>query len=160
MKRFFLVTMMMTLIAAAVCFAADTRVEAPADCKHCGMNRTKFAHSRMLITYQDGSSGTCSINCAAIDFMDSGGKEVKKIQVGAYDSKKLIDAKTATWVMGGKLKGVMTALPKWAFAEKASAEKFVKKNGGRLATFAEALQAAEAEQGEKSPSGAHGGHKM
>lgn len=160
MKRFILVTTLVMLVVAAVCFAAETKVEAPADCKHCGMNRTKFAHSRMLITYKDGSTGTCSINCVAIDLKANAGREVKKTEVGDYESKKLIDARTATWVIGGSVRGVMTPVAKWAFAEKGSAEKFVRKNGGKLATFAEALRAAEGEQGEKGSGKGHGGHKM
>ena len=37
-------------------------------CKYCGMDRQKFAHSRMLIEYTDGSRmASCSIHCLAVD---------------------------------------------------------------------------------------------
>ena len=160
MKKLTFALMMALLVMAVACMAAETKVEAPSDCKHCGMDRTKFSHSRMLITYKDGSSGTCSINCAALELKANKGREVKKIEVGDFDSKKLIDAKAATWVIGGSVKGVMTPVAKWAFAEKKNAEKFVKKNGGKLATFADILHAAEGELEEKSSKGGHGGHKM
>ncbi len=38
------------------------------ECKYCGMIRKKFAHSRALIEYHDGTTvGTCSVHCLAID---------------------------------------------------------------------------------------------
>jgi len=159
MKRLWLI-LLMFLTMTAVCPAAEQSVEAPADCQKCGMNRTKFAQSRMIVTYKDGSTGTCSINCVVVDLKANKGKEVKSFQVGDYDSKKLIDARTATWVIGGKKKGVMTPVAKWAFAEKSSAEKFIKGNGGKLATFDDALKASEKEQEEQGMHKDHGGHKM
>lgn len=156
--KIFKLAFLMILLSAVIAFAADKPVETPADCKQCGMNRTKFAHSRMLITYSDGSSGTCSINCVAVDLKANKGKTVKSLQVGDYNSKELIDAKTATWVIGGSKKGVMSKVPKWAFADKSAAEKFIKESGGKLATFDEALKAAEGEQ--KGQSKGHSGHKM
>jgi len=62
--------------------------------------------------------------------------------VGDYGKKHLIDAEKAFWVIGGSKPGVMTKNAKWAFADKKDAEKFVQTNGGRLATFDEALQAS------------------
>ena len=37
--------------------------------------------------------------------------------------------------------GVMTKRAKWAFAKKGDAEKFVTENGGKLASFDEAIKA-------------------
>ena len=128
---------------------AAEKVELPESCKHCGMDRTKFAHSRMVVTYSDGSSGTCSINCVVTDIKVAK-KEVKSFQVADYNSKKLINAKTATWVIGGSKKGVMTKTAKWAFAEKADADAFIKANGGRLASFDEVLKAAETDEAERA----------
>ncbi|HCE68602.1 MAG: hypothetical protein A2X82_01165 [Geobacteraceae bacterium GWC2_55_20] len=113
-------------------------------CVHCGMDREKFSHSRMLVTYADGSSvGVCSIHCTAIELKANKGKPVKSLEVADLDSKKLIDAEKAFWVIGGDKKGVMTKTPKWAFARKSAAEAFIKKSGGRLATYKEALALAE-----------------
>jgi len=159
MKRLWL-TVVMLLALAGICLAADSKVEAPADCQKCGMNRTKFAQSRMVVTYKDGSTGTCSINCAVVDMKANKGKEATSFQVGDYDTKKLIDAKTATWVIGGKKKGVMTPVAKWAFAEKSGAEKFIKENGGKLATFDDILKATEKELAEQDKPKGHSGHKM
>jgi len=160
LKKFWL-TVVMLFSLTAVCQSAEKSIEVPADCKQCGMNRTKFSHSRMVVTYKDGSStGTCSINCVVVDMKANKGKEVKSFQVGDYDSKKLIDAKSASWVIGGKKKGVMTPVAKWAFADKSGAEKFIKGNGGTLTTFDEVLKAAELEQEEKGAHKGHGDHKM
>ncbi len=154
------ISIMLLLALGTTCLAADTKVEAPADCQKCGMNRTKFAQSRMVVTYKDGSTGTCSINCAVVDLKANKGKEVKSFQVGDYDSKKLIDAKTATWVIGGKKQGVMTQVAKWAFADKSGAEKFIKGNGGKLATFDDVVKVTEKELAEQDKPKGHSGHKM
>jgi copper chaperone NosL len=130
---------------------ADPAVSGKADiseyssCTLCGMNREKFAHSRVYIQFSDGSStGTCSINCAAYELKEAATKTVKSFMVGDYVTRELIDAKKAFWVMGGEKPGVMTKNPKWAFAEEKAAQAFVKEYGGRLATFDEVLRAAMA----------------
>jgi copper chaperone NosL len=122
--------------------AAD-KVENPHSCKQCGMDRDFFSYSRMLIVYADGSSaGECSLNCAVIEMKQNKGKQVTSLKVADFTTKELIDAKGATWVVGGKKSGVMTSLAKWAFARKQDAQKFVKENGGRVTTFDESLDLA------------------
>lgn len=155
----------LVLSLGTICIAAD-KVEPPDSCKHCGMDRAKFSHSRMIVTYADNSStGTCSINCVVTDIKVTK-KEVKSYLVADYNSRKLTDAKTAAWVIGGSKKGVMTKTAKWAFAEKADAEAFIKANGGKLAAFDEVLKAAEKDEAERSKSmkphdhKGHGDHKM
>lgn len=124
-------------------WALDNDVKEIPACKYCGMNREMFAHSRMLIEYSDGTKeGVCSLHCAAVDLALNLDKAPKTIRVGDYGQKVLIDAETAAWVIGGSKPGVMTKNAKWAFANKADAEKFGMENGGRLATFDEALEAA------------------
>ena len=116
--------------------------EIPA-CKYCGMNRGMFAHSRMLIQYDDGTVvGTCSLHCAALDLALNLDKTPKAIRVGDFGTKELIDAETAVWVIGGNKPGVMTKNAKWAFAKKEDAEKFRLENGGTITGFDEALEAA------------------
>lgn len=115
-------------------------------CPHCGMDREKFAYSRMLITYSDGSStGVCSIHCAATELKASKGKTVKVVEVADLNSKKLVEAEKAVWVIGGSRKGAMTRVPKWAFAKREDAAAFIGTYGGRLATYKEALTLAEKE---------------
>jgi nitrous oxide reductase accessory protein NosL len=137
-----LMIMMVCVLITAMAFAQDD-IKQYSSCKYCGMDRQKFAHSRILIEYDDGSTvGTCSIHCAAIDLAIHIDKTPKAIQVGDYNSKALIDAEKALWVIGGNKMGVMTKRAKWAFEKKEDAEKFIKENGGENATFDVAMKAA------------------
>jgi len=123
--------------------AAGADVKNATDCKYCGMNLEKYAFSRIVIDYDDGTSvGLCSVRCAAVDLANNLDKAPKSIKVGDYGTKQLVDAEKAVWVMGGSKQGVMTKQAKWAFAKKEDAEKFIKENGGKLATFDEAMKAA------------------
>ena len=131
------------LFLGSILWAFDNDVKEIPACKYCGMNRETFAHSRMLTEYADGTKeGTCSLHCTAVDLALNLDKTPKAIQVGDYITKGLINAETAFWVIGGNKPGVMTRNAKWAFANKDDAEKFQRENGGRVATFDEALEAA------------------
>ncbi|HEY6871203.1 MAG TPA: nitrous oxide reductase accessory protein NosL [Geobacteraceae bacterium] len=141
MKRIVMFAVLSLLLTSAA-IGAD-QVEGPKSCQQCGMDRVVFARSRMIVTYADGTEfATCSIHCAAEEMNEHKGKQVKSLQVADYASRKLVDAKAATWVVGGKKHGVMTSLAKWAFARKEDAEKFVQENGGRVTTFDEAMSLA------------------
>ena len=116
-------------------------IQAHKTCKYCGMDREKFAHSRMLVEYSDGSSlGACSIHCVALDLAQTFDKQPKAIMVADYNKKNLIDAEKAYWVIGGNKPGVMTKTAKWAFADKKDAEAFIKEHGGKLANFEDAMK--------------------
>jgi copper chaperone NosL len=133
--------LVLVLLIGTFVFAQEDIQKYPS-CKYCGMNRTQFAHSRMLIEYDDASTvGTCSIHCAAVDLAINIDKTPKAIQVGDYNSKALIDAEKASWVIGGSKIGVMTKRAKWAFEKKEDAEKFLRENGGEPATFDVAMKA-------------------
>jgi nitrous oxide reductase accessory protein NosL len=129
-------------LLVGTCVFAQEDVQKHPSCKYCGMNRQQFAHSRIFIDYDDASSvGTCSIHCAAVDLALNIDRTPKAIQVGDYNSKALIDAEKASWVIGGSKMGVMSKRAKWAFGNKEEAEKFVKENGGEIATFEAAMKA-------------------
>ncbi len=142
MKTFILVSTFVLALASIV-FAVDSDIEKYSSCTYCGMDRAKFAHSRVLIEYDDGTSfGACSLHCAAVNLATNIDKAPRTIGVGDYNSKKLIDAERAFWVLGGNKPGVMTVNAKWAFEDKRDAEKFIKENGGVLASFESAIKAA------------------
>ncbi len=148
MIMLFVCTVFIFPYSAFAAGAADG-VEGPKSCKQCGMDRTVFDRSRMLIVYADGTSvGVCSLHCAAAEMKQNRDKQVKSLMVADYTTKELIDARTATWVVGGKKEGVMTSLPKWAFAREEDAQKFVKENGGEVTPFDKVMKAAEAEVSE------------
>lgn len=129
-------------VCLAPAYAASDIEEIPS-CKYCGMDRQKFAFSRVLVTYDDGTKfGACSLHCAAVDLSINIDKFPVSIEVGDLNTKELIDAEKATWVIGGDKMGVMTKRAKWAFASAADAEKFIASHGGSLATLDEAFKAA------------------
>jgi nitrous oxide reductase accessory protein NosL len=138
-----LVSIFVLLIGSFILAYAQEDIQKHPSCKYCGMDRKQFAHTRMLIEYDDASTvGTCSIHCAAIDLALHIEKTPKAVRVGDYNEKTLIDAEKAFWVIGGNKMGVMTRRAKWAFDKKEVAEKFIKENGGENATFDVAMKTA------------------
>jgi copper chaperone NosL len=121
----------------------DEDIRIHKSCKICGMSRETFAQSRMLIEYDpEHIAGTCSIRCAALDMSLNMGRVPKSIQVGNVTDGHLIHADKAFWVIGGRKEGVMSTRGKWAFRDKAAAEKFMATNKGKSGTFQDALRAA------------------
>lgn len=136
-------------VAALFAFIADVQAQVKEDihlhksCKYCGMDRGSFDFSRMLINYDDGTSvAVCSIHCAAVDLANNIDKSPKSIAVGDFNTKELIDAEKALWILGGSKPGVMSKRGKWAFAKKDDAEGFMKSNGGNMADFEVVMKAA------------------
>lgn len=136
----FMIVFILTLASLVL---AQEDVKMAPSCKYCGMDRTKFAHSRMVVTYDDGSKvGTCSLHCLAIDLSINIDKTPIVIEVGDYFNKRLVDAEKAYWVIGGNKAGVMTKQAAWAFGNRVYAEKFIRDYKGTLATFDEAMKAS------------------
>lgn len=142
MKKFVLIiTGIFVLTGFGLSWAQEDVSNHP-NCPYCGMDRAKFAHSRVLIEYDDGSTfGGCSLHCAAIDMAVHIDKAPDKILVGDYGNKNLIDAEKAIWVIGGDQMGVMTKRAKWAFENLADANRFIRGHGGELSTFEQAIKA-------------------
>jgi len=139
--RAFFIAVIISVLATAGLALAQEDIQKYPFCKYCGMDRQKFAHSRVYIEYDDGSAmGTCSLHCAALELALNIDKNPKKILVGDYDRKELIDAEKAYWVMGGSKAGVMTKRAKWAFEKKEDAEKYIAKDGGQMVTFDQAMK--------------------
>jgi nitrous oxide reductase accessory protein NosL len=116
-------------------------------CPYCGMNRTKWQHSRHLVQYDDDLvDGTCSIHCLAISLslnIDRGPKAIYAPDFGSdAEVKPMIKVDDATYLIGSQLKGTMTKKSKMAFASADAAKSAQTANGGELASFDEALTAA------------------
>lgn len=142
-KTFILFTAMVFILSVTAAALAQDDAKKYPSCKFCGMDRGKFAHSRMLIEYTDGTAvGTCSIHCAAVDLALNIDKTPRAVMVGDYNTKVLIDAEKAIWVLGGSKMGVMTRNAKWAFLQKRDAETFIGQNGGILASYDDAMKAS------------------
>ncbi|HJV34037.1 nitrous oxide reductase accessory protein NosL [Geomonas sp.] len=142
MRRLIIASLLIAVVAG-VALAASPDLDQFATCKYCGMDRSQYSRSRMLIQYDDGSSlATCSLHCAVVDLAVNIDKTPLHTYVGDCQSGKLIDAETAVWVIGGSRQGVMTSNPKWAFETRERAESFVRENGGTISTFDESVSAA------------------
>jgi len=127
------------LCISGTAFAQDD-IKTHPKCKYSGMDREQFAHSRMLVAYEDGTEvGTGSLRCTSLDLAINFAKTVKFVKVGDYTTKILIDADKAYWVIGGDVKGVMTKNAKWAFARNEDAQAFIKEHGGELATYGDGI---------------------
>lgn len=116
-------------------------------CPYCGMDRKQFHHSRMLIQYSDDlPDGVCSIHCAAISLSLNIDREPKAMWVGdnaaSGEVKPLVDVDKASFLVGSKIQGVMTARSKVAFGNADAAKAVQAKEGGELANFDQALLAA------------------
>ena len=140
---------LITLLLAVAClYTLAVAVELPdvqqhAACAYCRMDRQKFAHSRMVIDYDNGSStGLCSLHCAALDLANQLDKMPLAILVADYNTKQLLNAEEAIWVLGGNKKGVMTMRAKWAFLKQADANEFTTANDGEIVAFEGAVKAA------------------
>ena len=115
-------------------------------CAECGMDRKAYGFSRMLVVYSaDKEVGVCSLHCAVAAMNRQQEQPVQALRVADRNSHELIPVESATWVLGGKKRGVMTRRAKWAFSEKSAAEIFTKEYGGELVSWEEALAAARAD---------------
>src|SRR5512139_1918597 len=159
------IALLFLLPGRAIWAYEETDVKNAPACGVCGMSRETFAYSRMLIEYDEGPTvGTCSLNCTVAILSSDPDRKPRAIRVADYDTKELIDAKDAVWVIGGRKQGVMTRQAKWAFGDKVAAERFIAETGGTTATFDDALKAAREERGNGSGKDQeqhfHAGHDM
>lgn len=112
-------------------------------CNVCGMHLTKFYKTNHVTTFKnDHKEQYCSIHCQA-NIHENHSEKIKLIEVVDTKSLKLIDAKTATYVVGSSKKGTMSPISKYAFKNKADALIFQKKFGGELHNFEETLKMAK-----------------
>jgi copper chaperone NosL len=144
-RRMFLIfsTVAILLSLFSLSAFADTDIDQHRDCKHCGMDRKAFGYSRMLVEYKDGkNAGTCSLHCVITELNSKSG-EVTFYKVADRNTRELIDAEKAVWVIGGSKRGVMTMRAKWAFTTREAAQIFVDDYGGTIAAWSETLAAAK-----------------
>ncbi len=116
-------------------------------CPICGMHLGMFYKTSHAAEFKDGSTKQyCSIHCLVDDMEEHGHKkDVKAVKVVDVNSLKLIDARTAVYVVGSKVKGTMTMQSKYAFATQGEAKAFAEKNGGNINTYNQAYNAAKSE---------------
>jgi nitrous oxide reductase accessory protein NosL len=127
----------------------ENELEKYGKCPYCGMDRTKWHHSRHLVHYDDDLvDATCSIHCLAISLslnIDRGPKAIYAADFGAEgEIKPLVNVDDVNYLIGAKLKGTMTTRSKMAFASADAAKAIQAEKGGDLAGFDEALSEAYA----------------
>jgi nitrous oxide reductase accessory protein NosL len=127
--------------------ASVNDIEKYPKCPYCGMDRKQFHHSRMLVHYSDDlADGVCSLHCAALSLSLNIDRDPKALWVGDNaapgDIKPLVDVDKASFLVGSKVPGVMTARSKVAFGTEAAAQAVQAAQGGELLKFDQALLAA------------------
>jgi nitrous oxide reductase accessory protein NosL len=124
--------------------ANENDIEKYPKCPYCGMDRKQYHHSRMLVQYSDDlADGTCSLHCSALSLSLNVDREPKALWVGdnaaAGDVKPLVEVDKASFLVGSKLPGVMTANSKVAYGTEEAAKVAQAANGGELVKFDQAL---------------------
>lgn len=112
-------------------------------CPVCGMNIGMFyktSHISKVNNNQDRQY--CSMRCLVVD-MKEHKIDLDDIKVVDSSTQKLIDAKSAFYVVGSDVAGTMSKVSKLAFADKEAAEEFNIEHGGKIVDFATALAMAK-----------------
>jgi len=105
-------------------------------CRVCGMWIDEYIKSAAELTFKDGSKEyTCGVACMLREIEDAGGiSEFESVKVHDWVSGKLVDAETATYVIGSKV--IPDMVPNYiAFANRDEAEAFAAKEGGDVIDF-------------------------
>lgn len=125
----------------------DNELEKYPRCVICNMDRRKFHYARHLLHYGDGTAqGTCSVHCAAECMLRERRRGFRTIYAPDYASvvepKQLVEAASATYLIGSDLPGVMTPVSKVAFASREAALLAKQTYGGEIGSFAAAIAAS------------------
>lgn len=112
-------------------------------CPVCGMNIEAFyktSHAAKIHNHKERQY--CSIRCLAVD-MQEHKIDTNDIKVVDVKTQKLIDAKSAFYVVDSDVQGTMSKVSKLAFGDKEEAEDFNIEHGGKIVDFAAALKMAQ-----------------
>ncbi|MDD1616360.1 MAG: hypothetical protein CG439_1492 [Methylococcaceae bacterium NSP1-2] len=114
---------------------ADDHQERPS-CRVCGMWIDEYKKSSAELVYKDGKKEfTCGVACMLREIEDAGGIDAfESVKVHDWVSGKLVDAESATYVVGSKV--IPDMVPNYiAFANRNEAEAFAAKEGGDIMDF-------------------------
>lgn len=114
---------------------AEEKHERPS-CRVCGMWIDEYIKSAAELTYKDGSKQyTCGVACMLREVEDAGGMDAfESVKVHDWVSGELVDAETATYVLGSKV--IPDMVPNYiAFANRDEAQAFAAKEGGEVIDF-------------------------
>lgn len=105
-------------------------------CRVCGMYIDQYQKSAAELVLKDGTmEHTCGVACMLREVEDAGGLSVfQSVKVHDWVSGKLVDAQTATYVMGSDV--IPDMVPNYiAFAKREDAEAFAAREGGEVIDF-------------------------
>jgi nitrous oxide reductase accessory protein NosL len=109
-------------------------------CVICGMFVDLYARTRYVISFDDGTTqSTCSLACA-VEIINKNKQRLRDIKAANCLTGELIDARTAIYLEGSDIPGVMSYTSRLAFSSKEKALSFKKKHGGRIVSFDEAFR--------------------
>ena len=112
-------------------------------CPICGMDIKKHYKTSHASQLQNGTSRQyCSIRCLAKDDEEYG-IDKNSIKVVDVSSGKLIDAKSAFYVLNSQVKGTMSQKSKLAFLKEEDAKAFIKEYQGEIKNFEIAFNEAK-----------------
>jgi nitrous oxide reductase accessory protein NosL len=129
------------LLLSAWVAAEETHEHERESCKVCGMWIDEYQKSAAELVYKDGTTiHTCGVACMLRVVDDEGGiSAFKSVKVHDWVTGKLVDAETATYVLGSKV--IPDMIPNYiAFAKREEAEAFAAKQGGEVIDYNFAYQ--------------------
>lgn len=112
-------------------------------CPVCGMSIEEYyktSHTSKINNQKNRQY--CSMRCLAVD-MQEYNINLNDVKVVDVVTQKLINAKSAFYVVGSDIKGTMSKVSKLAFLTKEAAEDFNIENGGEIVDFKTALVMAQ-----------------
>jgi len=104
----------------------------------CGMNLPKFYKTNHSAVLDGKARQYCSIHCIYEDLIINK-LALENIQVVDIKSLKFLNVNDAFYVIGSKKSATMSITSKYAFSNIEDANSFIKKYGGKVMTFYEAL---------------------
>lgn len=110
-------------------------------CRVCGMWIDEYKRTAAELVYKDGhKESTCGVACMLREVEEAGGLgEFESVKVHDWVTGDLVDAETATYVMGSRV--IPDMVPNYiAFAKREEAQAFAAKEGGDIIDFNIAFQ--------------------
>ena len=137
LKKLFLILTLTTALFSFDKNVPNGKIMGTSSCPICNMKIKKFYKTSHAVVYKDKKKEHfCSMHCLKENMKKH--KDIKKIYAVDANSNKLINAKTATYVVGSDVPSTMGNKSRVAFSSKEEAKKFQKRHGGKVATFSTA----------------------
>jgi nitrous oxide reductase accessory protein NosL len=137
----FVFVLFQLLLLSIPAAAKDPHVQDRPSCRVCGMWIDEYKRTAAELVYKDGhKESTCGVACMLREVEEAGGLgEFESVKVHDWVTGELVDAETATYVMGSRV--IPDMVPNYiAFAKREEAEAFAAKEGGDIIDFNIAFQ--------------------